>query len=548
MADNVIADAGAGGATFATDDVGGVHYPISKLAFGALDAANLVTSTATNPLPIALSDTDNAVLDTIDAVLDTINAKLVTGTVIGDVNLGATDNAVLDAIAASVAGTLLVDSELTTADLDTGAGTDTRAVVGLVGSASGGGALIPGSATDGLLVNLGANNDVTLASTTITGTVAVTQSGTWDEVGINDSGNSITVDGSVSITGAVDTELTTADLDTGAGTDTRAVVGLVGSASGGGELIPGSATDGLLVNLGANNDVTLASTTITGTVAVTQSGTWDEVGINDSGNNISVDWAGTVPPIGAGTEAAALRVTLATDSTGVVSIDDNASSLTVDGTVTANLSATDNAVLDAIEVDTTTIAGAVSGTEMQVDVITLPNVTLAAGTNTNEVVGDVAHSAAAAGNPVRVCGSAQNMDDTAPPNRVDAESDATTLATDWDGAVFAHPHGPQIWSYHLNTSSAQTDAQVHAATGDASLCLYVTDIVFSSGAATAINLFFEESTTTVLGPYYLEAVAGRGMSIHFQTPKKLTANTALTLTTSAAIAHSVDVTGFVGKV
>lgn len=69
------------------------------------------------------------------------------------------------------------------------------------------------------------------------------------------------------------------------------------------------------------------------TIAVTQSGTWDEVGINDSGNNISVDWAGTVPPIGAGTEAAALRVTLATNSTGVVSVDDNGSSLTVDGTV-----------------------------------------------------------------------------------------------------------------------------------------------------------------------------------------------------------------------
>lgn len=44
-------------------------------------------------------------LDLIDnTVLDAINAKLVTGTVIGDVNLGATDNAVLDAIAASVAG------------------------------------------------------------------------------------------------------------------------------------------------------------------------------------------------------------------------------------------------------------------------------------------------------------------------------------------------------------------------------------------------------------------------------------------------------------
>lgn len=39
--------------------------------------------------------------------------------------------------------------------------------------------------------------------------------------------------------------------------------------------------------------VSLTSTTVTGTVAVTQSGTWDEVGINDSGNSITVDNGGT---------------------------------------------------------------------------------------------------------------------------------------------------------------------------------------------------------------------------------------------------------------
>jgi hypothetical protein len=42
---------------------------------------------------------------------------------------------------------------------------------------------------------------------------------------------------SISLSGAVDTELTTADLDTGAGTDTRAVVGLVIAESGGGQLV-----------------------------------------------------------------------------------------------------------------------------------------------------------------------------------------------------------------------------------------------------------------------------------------------------------------------
>lgn len=54
---------------------------------------------------VALSPTDNAVLDTIDAAIDEINAKLVTGTVIGDVNLGATDNAVLDAAVATLGAT-----------------------------------------------------------------------------------------------------------------------------------------------------------------------------------------------------------------------------------------------------------------------------------------------------------------------------------------------------------------------------------------------------------------------------------------------------------
>lgn len=41
-------------------------------------------------------------------------------------------------------------------------------------------------------------------------------------------------------------------------------------------------------------------------------------------------------PGGGGVEAAALRVTIASDSTGVLSVDDNGGSLTVDGTVTAN--------------------------------------------------------------------------------------------------------------------------------------------------------------------------------------------------------------------
>lgn len=67
------------------------------------------------------------------------------------------------------------------------------------------------------------------------------------------------------------------------------------------------------------------------------------------------NWAGTSPPIGAGVEATALRVTVATDSTGV---------LTVDGTVTANLSTTDNTVLDNIATSVASIDTNLGGTHV----------------------------------------------------------------------------------------------------------------------------------------------------------------------------------------
>src|SRR3990167_8155310 len=95
MADDVQITAGSG-TTIATEDVAGVHHQKVKVEFGADGAATVVETGVGLP----------------------------------------------------------VETELTTGDLDTGGGTDTRAVVGLVGSASGGGALIPGDATSGLFVQV----------------------------------------------------------------------------------------------------------------------------------------------------------------------------------------------------------------------------------------------------------------------------------------------------------------------------------------------------------------------------------------------------------
>lgn len=52
MADNVTANAGSGGATFATDDIAGVHYPFSKVAWGPRDTANEVDRASGKAMPV----------------------------------------------------------------------------------------------------------------------------------------------------------------------------------------------------------------------------------------------------------------------------------------------------------------------------------------------------------------------------------------------------------------------------------------------------------------------------------------------------------------
>lgn len=84
--------------------------------------------------------------------------------------------------------------------------------------------------------------------------------------------------------------------------------------------------------------VTLASDS-TGVLSVDDNGS--TLSVDDGGSTVSVDDGGSSLTVdnaalsvtGGGVEASALRVTLASDSTGVLSVDDNGSSLTVDGTV-----------------------------------------------------------------------------------------------------------------------------------------------------------------------------------------------------------------------
>ena len=111
MADNITLNSGSGGATLATDDIGGTHYQINKLAFGPLDTATLVEASVGLPIQeVAAMDVSAATLDTtISGAALTSLAFLDTIVYNEDVGHGAADPGVAvyairdDALAAGAA-------------------------------------------------------------------------------------------------------------------------------------------------------------------------------------------------------------------------------------------------------------------------------------------------------------------------------------------------------------------------------------------------------------------------------------------------------------
>jgi hypothetical protein len=215
---------------------------------------------------------------------------------------------------------------------------------------------------------------------------------------------------------------------------------------------------------------------------------------------------------GGGVEAGALRVTLASDSTGLVSVDDNGGALTVDGTVTAELSATDNAVLDAIAAAVATEGDALGdgvlmqgddGTDrtnvlvdaaghLQVDVLTAPAVraltnadvvTAELSATDNAVLDAIAASLALLDNSISAGNELQVDVVTAPAVRALTNADVVTAelsATDnavLDAAVTAL----QVIDNMIAGSEAQVDI-VTGPTGAASLAVQGT-VAHDSAAA-----------------------------------------------------------------
>lgn len=316
-----------------------------------------------------------------EAVIGDVGVTMpVSGTVTA--NLGAVDNAVLDAIAASVAGTLTVGSHAVTnagtfaCQIDGSALTalqsiDTKtpalgqalaaASVPVVLTAAQLSTLTPpaaitGFATESTLSSL--NGKVTAINT---GAVTIS---TWSagSIAVTDGGGSLTVDGTVAATQSGNWS---ARLQDGAGN-------AITSATRGSEraltvqIVDGSGTQ--ITAIGGGTQYTEGDTdaSITGTAILWESGANVLTPVNYSNPMPVVDQTcenqlilirdyvdglegllttidadtGTLSVVGGGAEATALRVTIASDSTGVVSIDDNGGSITVDGTIAVSGSVT----------------------------------------------------------------------------------------------------------------------------------------------------------------------------------------------------------------
>lgn len=291
------------------------------------------------------------------------------------------------------------------------------------------------------------------------------------------------------------------------------VVKLAYSADGDASLITADA-NGLEVQV-SNASIPVTdnggSLTVDGTVAVTGVATAANQttvighldGVEGLLTTIDSD-TGTLAVTGGGTETGALRVTLANNSTGVVSIDDNGGSLTVDGSVAVSS-------LPALAAGTNNIG--------DVDIVsgTVTTVTTLTG-------GGVAHDAADSGNPHKVGGRARTSDVTAVANddRIDQIHDAL-------GAQVIRPY-----SLHENLVSGATAAITDTtstsvvASAGASTRNYITSVLVTNSHATVGTLvtITDGSGGTALYRGYA-APAGGGFAVSFPTPLRGSASTAV---------------------
>lgn len=302
---------------------------------------------------------------------------------------------------------------------------------------------------------------------------------------IDDNGGSLTVDGTVTAN---------------AGTGTFTVGGVAAAdaaVSGNPVLVAGRASAAAPADMSADGDVVTAWRLRNGAAATVLTAAGALIG-GDAANGLDVDVTRVPAPLsttGGGTEATALRVTVASDSTGVLSVDDNGASLTVDGTITAN-----------------------------------------AGTGTFTVGGAAAHDAAISGNPVRSAGRARTADVTAV-----AQDDTVDLIADTLGKqIVLIGAVPDQQVNGKVTLSNTTASDVIAAAGAGVKIAVMGVLVTNASASVATKVEIRDGTTVKI-----QALAGIGGGFTLNGSEPLFYSTANTAITARCVTTSADVDIFI---
>ena len=408
-----------------------------------------------------------------------------------------------------------------------------------------------GNSTDGALVNLGTNNDVTVTSGGITETNSAAIKTAVEILDNAISGNEMQVDVLTMPAVTVDSEFPAAAAltDDFANPTTTNVAGMNMLWDGATwDRALGNSTDGALVNLGTNNDVTVtgsvtanAGTNLNTSALLTSSdfaAAFGTAGVADA-QVMSVQGIASMTPILATVTATDLDVRNLVAATDIV---------------TAELSAVDNAVLDAIaasvaaiDTDTSTIITNTGNTATSLAIMDDWDNAASDGAS---VSGDVAHDAADAGEPVKI--GAKVI--TSPKGlTLPVNADRTDLFADSDGMMMVK----------LNTSGADLISERVSNTDGASTAFTNFSAVASTyNYVTAIHAFRTDAGTT---PIYIDFRTGTAGAILYSmvlppnggatlpasgTPYfKTAANNALAFDVSAATTTVyISATGFQSKV
>lgn len=391
---------------------------------------------------------------------------------------------------------------------------------------------IPSDGTAGLTVTLTAQPGTDLLDCTVNnsdGTASVPVQGAA-AAGAALAGNPVTIAASDGTNAQIPRLY---DSDSGAGVEYTLGVLLRAAASGGSVGITGDAGNGLDVDVtrvsgnvtviqgtGTNLHTVVDSGAITATLAAETTKVIGTVNVAAS-QTIAVTQA-TASNLNATVTATALDVRALT-ATDVVTVTGGAGQ-TADVKVTL-----DSESVAVTNAGITTIAGAVAGTEMQVDVITMPTTTVTATnldirdlTSASDSVGavaagDIAHDSADSGNPVKIGAKAV----TALPAVVAANDRANAISDVHGRLIIANEAPGDLISAGQTATVADTTVTDVLGAAGANTKWRITAIgVYNSDATVGTWVKVQDDTSGTPIVYWrgYAAAAGGGFNLNFNPP------------------------------